>query len=420
MGGQRRVRTLGLGATVRHFNELAVPGLGGVWFGKQVVLALLGVHLAETLRSQGRGTANIAAANAVEALAVWWTLSRTGWSRDPRLPGSLKLRRYPGREDPSFKLASGRAFYVSQPMRIGTRDALPMLGLVAATNRQFNSYSITESGRALLEIVCPKACKALQPWASGGDLPGRKKMLSEQLDPTSELPHQAREILRAAFLSGRDFERSRRRQALAFVERLQPGGHTSWNDRPTEITDHVHWADMRAGAELASAMEAAAGEGANVSVLGKIEARMGAAGVRKLSLDDAVDTSLAPALDRLRSRARTFVSSGYDPSPERAAGQFCRECIEPDPKILVASLVARDGRILRLIDGSICAGSAFKGQPFQEPDPDEKAEVVPDEGAGEAPDGAAPPLPEGISRRIHNLASLAPDLSVAARDDEGV
>ena len=39
----RRTRTLGLGASVRAFNDLAVPGLGGVWYGKQLLLAVLGV-----------------------------------------------------------------------------------------------------------------------------------------------------------------------------------------------------------------------------------------------------------------------------------------------------------------------------------------------------------------------------------------
>lgn len=180
LGGTRRVRTLGMGATVRFFNERAVPGLGGVWFGKQVILALLGIHLAEILRREGRGPTNITTANAVEALAVWSTLSRNGWSHDARLPGYLKLQQHTGREDPTFRLAGSRAFYVSQPMRIGTRDALPMLGLVSAPNRRFNSYALTERGLALLEASCPRACKPLQTWAGGGGLPVHRKAIVEE------------------------------------------------------------------------------------------------------------------------------------------------------------------------------------------------------------------------------------------------
>ncbi len=43
----RRTRTLGLGASVRRYNDLAVPGLVGVWYGKQLLLATLGVAVDE-------------------------------------------------------------------------------------------------------------------------------------------------------------------------------------------------------------------------------------------------------------------------------------------------------------------------------------------------------------------------------------
>ncbi|MBO1022702.1 hypothetical protein IPV08_22330 [Methylobacterium sp. SD274] len=421
LGGTRRVRALGLGATVRFFNERAVPGLGGVWFGRQVILALLGIHLAETLRREGRGPANIAAANAVEALAVWLTLSRNGWSRDERLPGYLKLQQHVKREDPTFRHASSRAFYVSQPMRIGTRDALPMLGFVSAPSRRFNSYALTERGLALLEVTCARARTPLQLWASGGPLPVRRRAIAEELDPTRPLPERAREILREAFLSGPDTERLRRREALAFVEglRARPYGHTSWDTRPAEISDPAHWADMHAGAALTGVMEAAAGQGLGGSVLDRIEARMGAAGLRRLALGDAVDAPLAPALDLLRSRALAFLATGHDPSPGQAATRFCTDCIEADATPLVGRLVARDGRILRLIDGVILAGPAFRGRPLREPDPDDAADAMEDELPEEAPEETVPPLPDGISRRIRNLAALAPDLRATPGDAEG-
>lgn len=420
LGGTRRVRALGLGATVRFFNERAVPGLGGVWFGKQMILALLGIHIAEALRREGRGTSNIMAANAVEALAVWSTFSRNGWSRDARLPGFFKLRRHPSQEFPTFIQAGSRAFYVIQPMRIGTRDALAMLGFVSAINRRFNSYELTARGLALLEITCPRARPALQAWAGGERLPVRRKAIIEELDPTQPLPERAREILREAFVSGPDFERHRRRQALAFVEGLhsRPGGHTAWDQQPREIADVAHWADMRTGARLSGVIEAAAGEGADDSVLGCIEARMGAAGIRKLPLRDTIDIGLQLAIDRLRERAGAFLSAGHDPSPERAATVFCSDCIQADAETLVARLVARDGRILRLVDGTILAGSAFRGQPLREPNPNDATEEGQDESLIEAPKDTIPPLPEGISRRIRNLAALAPDLR-AAPDNAG-
>ena len=67
----RRVRTLQLAATTRDFNERAVPGLGGVWFGRQLFLATLGLRVAERATARGSRAGKIAVANAIEALACW-------------------------------------------------------------------------------------------------------------------------------------------------------------------------------------------------------------------------------------------------------------------------------------------------------------------------------------------------------------
>ncbi|WP_155897331.1 hypothetical protein [Aureimonas ureilytica] len=410
---------------MRFFNERAVPGLGNVWFGRQVVLALFGVRLAEEARKVGRRCTNIAAANAVEALAVWLTLQNNGWSRNERLPGFLKLQRHRGKEPPSFKEASSTAFYVTQPMRIGTGDALVTLGLVSATSSRFNSYTVTDRGQALLDLTCEGSRRALQSWAAGDHLTTRRRPIAEQLDPTRPLPDGARELLRNAFLAGDDFERARRRQALAFVEaiRVRAGGHVAWDMRPPEIEDAEHWADMRAGAALSAVVEAAAGEGEGGSVLGRIEAHMGAAGLRKLALHEAADSNrdaaLRAALDHLRAQAQSFLSAHHDPSPGQAATRFCADCAEADAETVVARLVARDGRILRLVDGFVLAGSAFRGQPVREQDPDDLAEAPPEEGPDEPPEEAVPALPAAISRRIRNLAALAPDLHAAPAGTTG-
>lgn len=68
LAGSRRTRPLGLGSAVRKFNQLAVPGLGGVWFAKQLFLATLGVIVADRLRQISRNVKTIEIANAVEAL----------------------------------------------------------------------------------------------------------------------------------------------------------------------------------------------------------------------------------------------------------------------------------------------------------------------------------------------------------------
>jgi len=99
----RRTRTLGLGTTVRAFNDQAVPGLGGVWFGKQLLLATLGVAVAERARNSGKSAQNIQVTNAVEALACWLGLDSKRWERDPRVRGALK---FAGSKDVSLSFAT--------------------------------------------------------------------------------------------------------------------------------------------------------------------------------------------------------------------------------------------------------------------------------------------------------------------------
>ena len=132
----RRTRTLGLGASVRRFNDLAVPGLGGVWYGKQLLLATLGVAVAENARSRGAKVQNIEMANSIEALACWLAFKSNGWNSDARLRGNTKFQ---GKDDFSFRRVRQRNFYVTQPMRMTTVQALPALGFVESDGARFNA-----------------------------------------------------------------------------------------------------------------------------------------------------------------------------------------------------------------------------------------------------------------------------------------
>ena len=132
LAGSRRTRTLGLGAAVRKFNQLAVPGLGVVWFTKQIFLATLGVRVADRLRPISANVKAIGIANAVEALACWCAFNSNGWASDSRLRGSQKLA---GKDNLTFARLRQPRFYVTQPMRIAAVlrilcDALLVIGVL--------------------------------------------------------------------------------------------------------------------------------------------------------------------------------------------------------------------------------------------------------------------------------------------------
>ena len=160
LNNERRTRTLDLGSAVRSFNDLAVPGLGGVWFGKQLLLAILGVCAAEQARDVGLGVRNIETANAIEALACWLALSKNDWQTDARLRGLRKMR---DKDDLTFATMRKASFYVTQPMRMSTVQPLPALGLADAGAERFNLFRCANVGKEFIEVSCSSFSS---PWCN--------------------------------------------------------------------------------------------------------------------------------------------------------------------------------------------------------------------------------------------------------------
>ena len=260
----RRNRTLRLGASVRRFNDLAVPGLGGVWYGKQLLLATLGVAVAEAARSQGVKVQNIEVANAIEALACWLAFKSNGWSSDSRLRGNTKLQ---GKDNFSFRRVRQRNFYVTQPMRMATVQALPALGFVESDSARFNAFCCAEGGSNFIEQATRKyspykrsVIGHLTKWVLGeSDKLENSLPLIQALSPLDSLSDDAIQLLRERLIQGgiesREDKR-RRGNALAWVESLRKNrpDRLTWALRPQEISED-HWRDLQAGALFFEARE---------------------------------------------------------------------------------------------------------------------------------------------------------------------
>lgn len=409
----RRTRDLGLRASVRKFNDLAVPGLGNVWFCKEILLALLGVAVAENARARGARVRNIEVANSVEALACWLAFTARDWATDKRLRGRIKLRE---REAIRFEEARKPGFYVTLPMRMSTVQALPALGLVEAGNSRFNSYRCTKEGRELLDAATRETEGGLDPygivwdhkkWAEsnfavrdltrwvmdGGDTPGRGT-LRTLLSPVEPLPEAALALLRHRLLTG-SRDAPRRRDAFAWVATLRKGREVSWTHRPPEIRDPEHWRDLEAGASFFALRDAA------LRVLDAVEGRLGPLADRSLAPEEAAPL-VADELAALESAAKHYLGLKHR-DPE--ARKFAQEC-QGEPTATLRALVERDGQVVRLRRGRIVPGPAFRGSPERSGD---------GEGAGDAeedipqssPSRSAPPF---VSDRIHNLLLLRKDL----------
>jgi len=401
----RRTRTLGLGASVRAFNDLAVPGLGGVWFGKQLFLAVLGVAIAEQVRNSGGQAANIATANAAEALACWLALDSNGWQSDSRLRGASKMQ---GKEDLAFAKVSQRSFYVTQPMRMRTVQPLLALGLVTSNSQRFSGFSCSEQGYAFIEEACSKSNPCyysksvldhLADWANKKPVNVKLEKLRTALSPLEPLPKRSREILREQLVQGSG-DANRRRAALAWVENLHKSRPDSidWDSKPDSLTDE-HWKDLRAGAKFFLAREAA------IALLDQTESQMANQSEPRFPLDSELSKALVQAIQSLQQHCQAFLDENHDPT--QLASEFCRECVNANtPTIMLERLVKRDDRVLRLRGRLVVPGPAYRGASI--PQPDEPAD--PEEESPKPADQYDIPWPEGISERIKNLFWLNLDL----------
>ena len=403
LAGSRRTRTLGLGAAVRAFNQLAVPGLGGVWFAKQIFLATLGVRVADMLRPISANVKAIEIANAIEALACWCAFRTNHWTSDSRLRGSQRLA---GKDDLTFSRLRQPRFYVTQPMRMATVEALVDLGFVQPGSRRFNSFRCTQAGEDLVEA----ATAQYKPYKTTVEnyLFERAKndatisdtyALQEALSPLIVLPPDARALLRDKLCEGAGLNQSaaRRKNALAWVGSIKAKNPVGWETRPS-LLDANHWEDLRLGARFFAARDAA------IEVLNAIEDQMAPLSVPKFTADET--HKLCPVktgIGSLREAAQRFLDQGQDPTEGRTATGFCRECIVSDSAAIVRNLVKRDDRVLRLVGNEILPGAAFSLKP-QEESSDEEVE-----GPG-ADNAGGVPVPVGISGRIRNLYLLDLDL----------
>lgn len=402
LDASRRTRSLDVASAIRRFNELAVPGIGNVWFAKSLLWAVTGISVAKATRRK-----NIEVANAIEALSCWYTLQRNGGERDPRVRGVTKL---PGRQNLAFEVVRKPGFYVTQPFRQGTVEALLALGLIeAAFTRRFNSFALSRLGNQFLEAAFENyrpnhtsVCRTLQDWVTGGDIPGAFTKLGEALDATDPLSQTAREILRNALVLGTEESAARRRSAIAWVRRVRRENKVSfsWSRRPPEIQDD-HWQDLRVGAAFFAVRNGA------INVLNALEAQIRRRREQWFSLKEPVSAPVARAIADLGALAKEFLDAQHDPSAEGTATRLCKECIEPSHIRVLESLVKRDQRVLQLRDSAIIVpGPAFVRSLHHD-----GSAVEPAEDAG--PEGPSPQdqtWPSNISHRVTNLYFLDADL----------
>jgi len=389
LASEIRTRTLGVGIAVRSFNDLAVPGLGGVKFSKSVFLACLGVYVAEKVRFKGKQLSNIQVTNAIEALACCLSYGNNGWKSDQRLRGNTKLS---GKNNLSFKAVSNNNFYVTQPMRMATVQTLPSLGLVEAQGERFNSYSLSEHGINFVSAACRdfkchnnSVINFLVKWVLGDTRNPIQNGLIQVISQINDLPKEAKKILKERLISGNDENATRRKTALDWVNNIVQKPCIAWT-QPAELSDS-HFKDIKSGAYFFILRDHA------MYLLDAIETEVANAKSGKLNLNDPIQKNLNKYLVNVKGAAKSFIELEHDPSPDKLALAFAHECFKNTDEMIISSIVERDNLVLKVRDKKIIKGLAFGGVQ-QEPN-EEEQEL----------------FPKGASYRLLNLYVLNLDFN---------
>lgn len=400
----RRVRSLGVGAAVRSFNDRAVPGLGGIWYGKQILNPLLGIHAAQLARAAGRrDIRNIPVANAVEALGCYIALERNGWTADARVRGKNKMQ---GQQDLRFKNVVKPTFYVTQPFRPAAIQPLLALDLVEGSSERFNDFSLSdELGKRFVDTAYGGArtrkpvSDILLAWIMGElDEPTKNAALKEALSPCEVMPNDARSFLRNQLKQAHDEYERRRGDAWDWVSSVSTADDISWDKKPPQIADD-HWTDLEVGALFFRARTAA------IDLLEDIEQLIEKRERKSLDLHESLPDELAERVSVLRQRSQAFLAREHDPSDGNVATKFCLENAQPSTEEVLRSLCERDGRVLKLNEQRIVPGPAFRGTRLVR---DVTANA--DEDVSNVAFRSEIRWPDGISNRIRNLWLLQLDL----------
>jgi hypothetical protein len=334
----RRQQDLGLAAAVRHFNDRAVPGLGGLWFPMPLVWSVLAVSIANQLKRSA-----LPVGNAIEALMMHSHRD----IRNGRLRGGRKLQ---GMEDRSFANLTRSGVYVVQPIRMAMVQPLVALGFVQGS--RYGAFRIDVAGERLLALPVVAGWRAaLESWARGS-APGRTL---QGLSPLAPLPKDIRKLIEARLINGHGAsdEGAARRRALIDHGKGPSADDLQAADAPPGLAAE-HWRDMRAGAAFIDLRDAA------LQVLRGVEdelLRMRDANTPlRLTLTDAKRV-VGPQIDTLRQRAGQL-SDRILAAGEVHSGVFVKECHNPNSEALLQRLAERDMSVIALRDAALVPGPA--------------------------------------------------------------
>ncbi len=344
---QRALLHLGLNRALRYYRELVVPGIGGVWFVRQISWAVAGIAIAKKLHLK---PAKIA--NAIEALACkleWYNVDEYSGR------GTRAFNR-DGDTIWSFKELSDKKHYVQIPYRQSTVRALTGLSLAIGT--RFNQMALTQTGIDLSEVffgVNPRGNikKALVEWIKDNSEIKPRSVIKRISKSKKNLTRDEIQIVRDCLLSDSSDKigNSKRRRLLIESFSRYTVNMPEMDVIIENLNQHQDQVD---DIETAIAFDAMLECGQQIiHQCAKLVADNG-----MLSISEATKSKkVNDLLKKLRLEVDSFNNKKggkhYD------AFSFAESVSNENNKELIINIINRDGNILSLSNEKIVKGSLF-------------------------------------------------------------
>lgn len=348
---QRAILNLRLGRSIRYYRELIVPGIGGVWFLRQLSWACAGLHYAE---NHPYKPAKIA--NAIEALGC-----KLEWKHVDRDVYQKKGRQAFNRDEHvsiwRFTELTEPINYVQVTYRQSTVRAL--WGLNLAPGTRYNSMALTDLGRDLNDaFLSQRGLKEdLASWLNGSTISQTRNMAEK----ITTIPTDKEKTIIQHCLCEHTSDKlghSGRRKSLieAFgrnttnppdIETIKKSLLRSGRDNIQQDIDNLDTAVafdemMQHGRELVHICASIIADNPNAKAGQLME-----------------DKGVKQALGALCRDAHQFNSSKGE--REELAKTFANEILslEADNSELLKTIIGRDGNILAVSGDRIIAGPLF-------------------------------------------------------------
>lgn len=194
---RRALVHLGLNGADRHYRELVVPGIGSVWFVRQLSWAVAGIALSKDLPQYRPSVV----ANAVEALACKYYWDYIDEEDTERIHGVRAFARYP--DAWGFTDLAQTRYFVQNTYRQNTVRALSdRTGLGFTTGgRLFNAMVLTKHGEDLARLFLEQRAgrgraylrSCLSRWIAGDEDAINGGTVQKALDPWRPSKHEGGE-----------------------------------------------------------------------------------------------------------------------------------------------------------------------------------------------------------------------------------